>query len=90
MAKTKAVLEMEIKSLKAQLRCSLYTAHRELEKVGTKRMMGSGVIVTITSISGKELVQPFMCADGLVDETIEVLQEQIKTTVELGDIGKGW
>lgn len=89
-AKTKAVLEMEIKSLKSQLHCSLYAAHRELEKVSTKRMMASGVIVTITSLNGKELVQPFMCADGLEVETIEALQRQIKTTVVLGEIGKSW
>lgn len=81
--KTRKELYNEIKVLKAGQLYTLKTASEELNKCGCDKYMASGLIVTITDLSGREVVKPFMCADGLETETIKALQIQIKKTKDL-------
>lgn len=75
--KTYAALQAEVTALRAQLPCTLGAASHQLDKVGTDRFMASAVIVSITAQNGTQLVEPFMCHDGLTKETILELQRQI-------------
>lgn len=82
---TYAALQAEIKALKAQSPVHLKSAYAELEKCNVARYMASGLIVTITNLSGVEVVTPFMCQDGLEADTIKALQSQIRKTQAITD-----
>jgi len=49
--------------------------------------MASGLIISITDLTGKEIAKPFQCSDGLEQVTIDALQAQIKKTRALQEIG---
>ncbi|QCQ61896.1 hypothetical protein Barba19A_gp056 [Rheinheimera phage vB_RspM_Barba19A] len=90
-------LEKEIAALKMQLdligkvdqyKASLiHTYHfagAELLKCNIDRFTGSGLIVTIKSLSGKELVMPFMVKDGLSNTTINTLLDDMQRSFDSG------
>jgi len=83
---TRAALLNRVKILEAQLPCNLATASRELRRCGPDRFLASGLIVSITDLSGKQIVPPFQCTDGFEQATIDALQTQIKKTKDLQDI----
>ena len=85
---TKQQLLNRIKSLESQIHCNLYAAYRELDGLTASKYMASGVIVTITNLSGVSICTPFMCADGLEGATIDSLKSQIKKTLDLHSITK--
>ena len=84
---TRAALLNRIKVLEAQLPCNLSKASRDLRQCGTDQFMASGLIISITDLTGKEIVEPFQCSDGLEQATINALQAQIKKTRALQEIG---
>lgn len=86
--KTIQQLEAEIKVLRASLLCHLKAAYHDLKNCGVNRYMASGLVITITNLEGKEVVEPFMCQDGLEESTISALQQQIKKTETLALISK--
>lgn len=90
MAKKKTYKQLQIENevLKAQLPCWLHKAHNDLLKCGVDRFMASGLIISVTSLNGEQIVIPFMCADGLEQQTIEALQGQIKKTQALQELSK--
>jgi len=83
MKKTNQQWAAEVAVLKAQLPCYLASASKELEKTSAERFMASGVVISITDLTGKLVVTPFMCADGLESATIAALKSQIKKTLDL-------
>lgn len=84
--KSREALEAEIKMLRASLRCNLAVASKQLGDVTNKRFMASGVIVSITSLNGSPLVEPFVCSDGLTQETVSALRKQIQITKNISEI----
>lgn len=87
MKKTKNELKQEIKELKAQLARTYHFVSTSLSKTGTDKMMGSGVMLELTALGGRQLIIPVMIRDGLSKETIDAIQKDIirsyKLTVEL-------
>lgn len=87
MKKTKNELKQEIKELKAQLAHTYHFVSISLSKAGTDRMMGSGVMLELTALGGRQLIIPVMIRDGLSKETIVAIQKDIirsyKSIVEL-------
>lgn len=80
-----ATLLAENKALKAHMPTTIKAAYGQLEKCGCDRYLASGLIVTITNLSGIAVVEPFMCQDGLEADTIKALQSQLLKTQALTD-----
>lgn len=88
-------LEAEVKALKEQLtlvgevdqyKASLiHTYHfagNELLKCGRDRLLGSGLIVEIKNLDGKQRVMPFMIKGGLSVATINSLLDDMQSTFD--------
>lgn len=73
-----AQLTKDLLQYKAMDIMNLVAAHRNVKKASKQHYMASGVIVTITNLSGVNIVDPVLIADGLSDETIAALQADIK------------
>lgn len=84
-------LRDEVKALKAQLKekalidqyrastpVNYNIASQGLLKLGRDNLLGSGVIVTIHSLSGKELVEPICFKDGFSHRTVNSLLDDIQ------------
>jgi hypothetical protein len=71
-------LSFETKALKAQMFHSYYFAYGELTSLSKKNFLASAVIVTVTDLSGKEILRPVGIRTGLSLVTIQALQEDIK------------
>ena len=69
--------EREVLELKAQLASTYHFADASLDKASEDRMLGSGVLLQLTGIGGKELILPTMIRDGLSKETIECIRKDI-------------
>lgn len=81
-AKTRAELLRENIELKAQLAHVYYFADKELEKA-SQSLHGSGVLLTMHALGGRELILPIVIKDGLSDETIEALRKDIRRSYDL-------
>jgi len=77
-----AKMTNELRNMKAQDIGTLSAAHEAVSRADKKRFMASGVIVTLTNLSGVTIAEPFTVADGLSDETIRALQADIRATYE--------
>lgn len=58
-------------------------ADTNIVKCSTDRMMASGVILTITALGGRELVEPVLIRDGLSPETIDAIQADLRRSYQL-------
>jgi hypothetical protein len=81
--KTRAQLEREILELNAQLFHVYHFANANIGKADTKRFMGSGVLLQLTAIGGKEIINPVMIKDGLSDATIAAIKSDLKRSYDL-------
>lgn len=75
-------LENKLRSAEAYQVHKLHFASYALDKVSTDRMGGSGVIISITSLGGKPIVDPTVISDGLSPETIAALQADMRRSFE--------
>lgn len=81
--KTRVQLARKILELESQLAHRYQFANTELHRAGTKHLMASGVLLQLTAIGGKEIINPVMIKDGLSDETLRAIREDIKRSYEL-------
>lgn len=81
--KTYNQLAVENATIKAELPVNLNIALGQLNKESLTKSMTGGVIVKIVDLNDKEIVTPFMCTDGLEENTISALKEQIKKTQQV-------
>lgn len=77
-----AAMAVELLQHKAQDIGTLFRAHAALAKLGKDRYMASGVIVSVTNLSGKPLVEPVLIADGLSRDTIDALRRDVKASYD--------
>ena len=49
-----------------------------LDKASAKHLMASGVVITLTVLGGRDLIPPTLIRDGLSDELISALREDIR------------
>lgn len=80
---TKAQLQRKILELTAQLAHVYEFANTEIHKASTDRMMASGVLLQLTAIGGKEIINPVMIKDGLSNETIAAIKADLKRSYDL-------
>lgn len=91
MGKKAIALQLEIDKLKrktaeleAQLIHVYHFADRQIGNASRSKMMGSGIIVQMTHLGGKEVCPAFMLKDGLSDETIAALKADLKYSFDKG------
>ena len=75
-------LENKLRSAQAYQVHKLHFASYALDKLSTDKMLGSGVIISITYLSGKEIFEPTMISNGLSPETIAALQADMRRSFE--------
>ena len=52
-------------------------ASKALDKLSTDRLMGSGVVLSLTKVGGEEAFEPVMICNGLSKETIAALKADL-------------
>lgn len=77
-----AVLERKNRELEAQLAHVYHFARVGLVKATKARTVGSGILVQMHYLGGSEVCPAFVLKDGLSDETIVALIEQLKDSYE--------
>jgi len=74
---TKAALARKAKELEAQLASTYHFASATLDKATHPKLAASAVILELTALGGRELINPVAIRGGLSPETIEALRKDI-------------
>lgn len=80
---TRQELERKVRELEAQLVHRCHFASRTIDKAGIKSLTGSGVIISIVTLGGREIIEPVCIRDGLSDETIASLKADLSRSYEI-------
>ena len=75
-------LQLKIKELEACRIMNKSMAYNTIDKCGDS-FSGSAVIITIEGLGGKFRINPFAISDGLSNETIQALKQDIKRSIDL-------
>lgn len=81
-------LERKIAELEAQLVHRLAFGIKTIHKAGSDHLKGSGVVLSLTLLGGKEVMEPVMIRDGLSPETIAALKADIVRSFEVATLFK--
>jgi len=76
-------LRAEVRMLRAQDVMAINNAIREIKRLTQDRFMASGVIMSFTDLRGKELVEPVLVQDGLSDDTISSIKDDLERTMKI-------
>lgn len=83
---TKAQLARKVQELEGQLSSRYSATHRDLHKAGSDHLMGSGCLIQLTALGGRELVGAVIIKDGLSKATIDSIKADIKRSQALSGI----
>lgn len=72
-----AELEQKLEEAKAHHIYRHHFASKDLDKFSTDKLMGSGVVLSLTLVGGRELFEPVMIRNGLSKETIAALKADL-------------
>lgn len=81
--KTRQELERQILELESQLVHRYAFGSQTLGQASTAKLMGSGVILTLTALGGKHIIEPVCIRDGLSDETINAIKADLLRSYDL-------
>ena len=88
MRRTRAQLKRQLREALAGQAFVYKSASDGISKASIDHMMGSGVVLTLTALGGREVIIPVMIRDGLSEETIRALQSDIRRSYELATFMK--
>ena len=80
---TREQLERKLLETQAQLAHVYHFASLDLQKASTSQLMGSGVILQLSFLGGKEVFAPVCIKDGLSPETVEAIRADLKRSFNL-------
>ena len=72
-----AELEQKLEEVEAYHIYRHHFASKALDRFSTDKLMGSGVVLSLTLLGGKELFEPVMICNGLSKETIAALKADL-------------
>lgn len=72
-----AELEQKLEEAKAYHIYRHHFASKVLNRFSTDNLMGSGVVLSLTLVGGKELFEPVLICNGLSKETIATLKADL-------------
>lgn len=75
-------LERKLREAEAGQAHVYHFASQTIDKASTNSLMGSGVIITLTVLGGREIFDPVMIRNGLSKETIEALKADFLRSYE--------
>ncbi len=83
--KTQRIAELETRLAEALAgQAFVYApASQDLSKASTNDMMGSGVVLRLHALGGREIISPVLIRDGLSLETIAALKADLVRSYEL-------
>ena len=81
-------LEHELNSIKAQLVHNYHLSYYSIEKAGEDYQKGSAVILSLTNIAGKNIIEPTAIKDGLLPTTIKALKQEFVKSYTLATVFK--
>jgi hypothetical protein len=85
-AKRIEILERRLHEALAGQAHNYHFADRGLDAASTKSLIGSGAIITLTALGGKELIPPTLLRDGLSDNLIAALRSDLRSSYKLATI----
>jgi hypothetical protein len=88
MKQSKQQLRRKITDLESQLTSRLYWAGREIDSCSTDKLLGSGVVMQLTFLGGKDAMEPVCIRDGLSRETIDAIKADLKRSYDLATLLK--
>lgn len=83
-----ATLERQLKEALAGQVHTYAIAEAGLSKASKQHLMASGVVLTLMVLGGRELFPPTLLRDGLSDEFIAALRNDLKASYELATLHK--
>ncbi|MRN79440.1 hypothetical protein [Brucella sp. 10RB9210] len=83
---TKADLRRKIAELEAQLVHTYHFADAELHKAGN--LVGSGVVLRLTALGGREIINPTLIREGLSPDTIAAIRADLLRSYEVATVFK--
>jgi len=88
--KAQRIAELERKLMEAEAgQAHVYHfASQTIDKASIDSLTGSGVIITLTVLGGREIHRPVLIRDGLSKETIEALKADYLCSYELATLYK--
>ena len=84
---SKSDLQRKVIELTGQLASTYHFADANLYKAG-QDLFGSGVLLQLHALGGRELIAPVVIRDGLSPETIAALRKDIQRSYELATMFK--
>lgn len=81
--KTRQQLERQILELESQLAHVYAFAMTEIDRASTKHRMASGVLLQLSGVGGKDIINPVMIKDGLSDATIAAIKADLARSYDL-------
>lgn len=72
-----AELEQKLEEAEAYHIYRHHFASKALDRFSTDKLMGSGVVLSLTLVGGKELFEPVLICNGLSKETIAALKADL-------------
>lgn len=81
-------LERKVRELESQLVHQYHSANRSIEKAGIKMLTGSGAVISIVALGGREIIAPVCIRDGLSPETIAALKADFARSYDLATMFK--
>lgn len=85
---SRADLERKILELEALQPHRLAFGQTEIDKASVDRLMGSGVILSLTVLGGKQVLEPVCIRDGLSKETIAAIKADMHRSFEVASLYK--
>jgi hypothetical protein len=79
--KTNAQLQRQIIELQAQMRHSHVSALSEINKCGDS-LFSSAAVLQITGLGGRVILGPISIANGLSENTIQCIKDDIKLSMQ--------
>ena len=80
---TRAELKRKLLEAEALQIHQYHFADAYLAAIKPGSFMGSGVVLQLSAIGGREVVKPVMIKDGLSPETIEAIRADLRRSYEL-------
>jgi len=83
----KKVTHKETKRKLLEAQASTVLSHvfatTDIEKCSEEKLTGSGVVLQLSGIGGKDIINPILIRDGLSNETIEAIKKDLKRSHNL-------
>lgn len=80
---TKSDLSRKLKEALAGQAYVYHYAQLEVENLSIEKLIGSGVVLEITTLGGRVGVKPVLIRDGLSEETINAIKTDLKRSYDL-------